>query len=109
VLKFYKKWDVALEGYSTIGGEGGSVLDDPVINKLAKAKGRSPAQVVLAWHVKRGTIPLVKTSRVERLPENINVCDIKLSEKEMASIDALHRGLRIFNPINWSSKLPYFQ
>lgn len=67
--------------------------------------------MVLAWHIKRETIPLVKTSRVERLPENMNVCDIELSEEEMGRIDALERGHRIFNPITWDGirNMPYFQ
>lgn len=43
VLRYHKKWNIALECYSSIGGEGGNVLADPVITDLATAKGRSPA------------------------------------------------------------------
>ena len=43
VLRFHKKWGVALSGYASIGGEGGNVLADPTITELATAKGRSPA------------------------------------------------------------------
>ena len=111
VLRFHKKWGVVLECYSPIGSERGSVLNDPIIGAIAAAKGKSPAQVVLAWHVKRGTIPLPKTSRVERLPENINVCDIELTDDEVAQIDALEQGLRMFDPITWESQqnMPYFK
>ena len=83
VVKYHKKWNIALEAYAPIGGEGAPILADPLITKLAAAKRKSPAQIVIAWHLKRGTIPLTKTSRIERLPENINVLDIKLSDKEM--------------------------
>ena len=68
VLRFHRKWGIVLEGYSPIGGEGGNVLDDAVLAEIATSKGKSPAQVCLAWHVKRGTVPLPKTARVERLP-----------------------------------------
>ena len=111
MLRFHKKWGVALECYSPIGSERGSVLNDPVVGAIATAKGKSPAQVVLAWHVKRGTIPLPKTSRVERLPENINVCDIELTDEEVAQIDALEQGLRMFDPATWEGQrnMPYFK
>jgi len=99
VIRFHKKWGVALECYAPIGGQGGSVLDDAVISEIAAAKGRTNAQVVIAWHLKRGTIPLTKTSRVERLPENINVSDIELTEEEFAKIEALNKNLRMFDPI----------
>ena len=43
VLKYHRNWNVAIEGYSSIGGEGGTVLADPVITELAAAKGKTPA------------------------------------------------------------------
>ena len=81
-----------------------------MVNEIAAAKGRSAAQVCIAWHLKRGTIPLTKTSRVERLPENMNVSDIELSEEEVAKIDALNKNIRMFDPISWAGQknMPYF-
>ena len=95
-----------------LGGEGGSVLEDPVLGEIAAAKGKSPAQIAIAWAVKRGTVPLVKTQRRERLPENINVFeDVELSEAEVARIDALNRNERYFDPVKWEHQrhMPYFQ
>ena len=71
VLRFHQKWGVVLVGYSPIGGEGGSVLDDAVLAEIATSKGKSAAQICLAWHVKRGTIPIPKTASIERLAQNI--------------------------------------
>ena len=74
-------------------------------------KGKTPAQVVLAWHIQRGTVPLVKTSKVERLAENISVFDISLTEEEVNMIDSLHKGHHVFDPKAWSGSfgnIPYF-
>jgi len=87
------------------------VIKDPVITEIAQAKGVSAAQVTIRWHVQRGLIPLVKTSKVERLAENIGVYNFELSEEEMAKISALDKGMRLFNPIQWGDSwgnLPYY-
>lgn len=84
---------------------------DPVLAEIAAEKKCSAAQVAIAWAVKRGTIPLVKTSRVERLTENIAAAHVDLTEADMAKIDALNCDKRVFNPINWPGQrnMPYFQ
>ena len=63
----------------------------------ASGLGRTPAQVVLRWHVQQGVIVFPKTSRPERMTENIDVFDFELSAEEMRSIAALdeQRGLGI--------------
>ena len=110
MLRFHKKWGVVLEGYSTIGAGRGNVLEDPVIQEIATAKGVSAAQVAIAWGVQRGTVPLVKTSTESRLGENIQSANVQLSEEEVQKIDALNKNLRLFNPIDWDGQrnMPYF-
>ena len=73
-------------------------LTDPVITEIATAKGKSAAQVILAWHVQRETIPLVKTTKAERLGENMAFTEVQLSAEDVAKIDALDRGARLYNP-----------
>lgn len=73
-------------------------LTDPVITEIATAKGKSAAQVILAWHVQRETIPLVKTTKAERLAENMAFSEVELSAEDVAKIDALDRGARLYNP-----------
>ena len=58
----------------------------------AAAHGRTPAQIVLRWHLQRGAIVFPKTARVERMRENADVLDFELTAAEMATIDALDRG-----------------
>lgn len=73
-------------------------LTDEAITAIATAKGKSPAQVILAWHIQRETIPLVKTTKAERLGENMGAADVSLTADEIAAIDALDMGARLYNP-----------
>ena len=61
-----------------------SVLNDPVIKKIAAAKRKTPAQIILAWHIQRKCIPLVKTTKDARLLENISSAyEVKLTSAEV--------------------------
>ena len=71
-----------------------NVLQSAVVNDIAAAHGKSPAQVVLRWGVQRGTAVIPKTSRVERLAENIDIFDFSLTDAEMSAIAAMNRNRR---------------
>ena len=75
-----------------------SVLDHPVVTGIAAAIGRTPAQVVLRWGMQRGTAVIPKTSRPERLRENLAACDVSLSSEQMQAISSLDRGRRFNDP-----------
>jgi 2,5-diketo-D-gluconate reductase A len=81
---------IATESWSPIGA-GGDLLADETIGDVARALGKTPAQVVLRWHVQLGLIPIPKTSKPDRLAENIEVFDFELSPKEMDRITGLDR------------------
>jgi 2,5-diketo-D-gluconate reductase A len=83
---------IATEAWSPIAQ--GKVLDDPVIVRVAQALDRTPAQVVLRWHVQRGDIVFPKSVTRSRVEENFALFDFELSETDMASIDALNRDER---------------
>ena len=77
-----------------------SVLDDPVVGKIAKAHKKTPAQIILAWHIQRKCIPLCKTTKEPRLLENISASyDVKLTKEDIKKIDDLDAGIRLFNPL----------
>ena len=78
----------------------GRLFDDPVLGEIAKAKGRSLAQVALRWLVQRGNIvPIPRSSNPGRLAENLDVFSFTLSDDEMARIGTLKRANgRIANP-----------
>jgi D-xylose reductase len=75
-----------------------SVLDQPVVQQAAKHHAKTAAQVVLRWGVQRGTAVVPKTSRPERLSENLAVFDFELTADEMNAISALDRNRRFNDP-----------
>lgn len=70
----------------------GALLDDPVITGIASAHGKTPAQVVLRWHLQRGDIVFPKTMTRSRMEENFDLFDVELSGEDMARIDGLDGG-----------------
>ncbi|MQW77391.1 aldo/keto reductase [Nocardioides sp. dk4132] len=70
----------------------GQVLGDPVINRIAQAHDRTPAQVTLRWHIERGDIVFPKSMSPERMRENFEIFDFTLTADEVAEIAALDRG-----------------
>jgi 2,5-diketo-D-gluconate reductase A len=101
---FNAEHGIATEAWSPIAR--GKVADDPVIGRVARAHGRTPAQVTLRWHVQRGDIVFPKSVQPERMAENFQIFDFELGSAEMADISALDRGARTgpdpdtFNPVS---------
>ena len=65
-------------------------LQDPRIGSIARAYGKSPAQIVLRWHLERGTVPLPKANKPEHQRENIDVFDFALSARDVGTLNALN-------------------
>ena len=80
-----------VEGWSPLG-QGGGELEDPVVAALAEKYGKTPAQVILRWHLDRGDIVFPKSVRRERLAENFDVFDFALGADEVATLTALDKG-----------------
>ena len=72
----------------------GSTLDDPTIGEIAEAHGKTPAQVMLRWHLQQGRSAIPKSVTPSRIAENIDVFDFELTPEELAAIDALDTGVR---------------
>jgi 2,5-diketo-D-gluconate reductase A len=81
---------IATEAWSPIAQ--GGVLDDPAIEEIASRVDRTPAQVVLRWHVQRGSIVFPKSVTPERIRENFEIFDFELEPGDVERIDALDRG-----------------
>lgn len=102
LIALCNQYSMVYESYSPLGGQGGSILSDPVINTIAAARGRSAAQIVLRWHLQRGAVVLPKSNHQDRIRSNAQIFDFTLLEEEMRQIDALDRGLRTGgNPDNF--------
>lgn len=88
---------MAFIAYAPIGS--GRLLEDPMVNAIARFHGRSPAQIILRWHVQQGVVAIPRSSHPQRIAENIAVTDFALSDAEMACLHALASpDGRIFDP-----------
>jgi 2,5-diketo-D-gluconate reductase A len=83
---------IATEAWSPIAQ--GKVLDDPTIVAIAKEHGKTPAQVVLRWHVQHGSIVFPKSVTQSRMQENFEIFDFELPAADMGSISALNKDER---------------
>jgi 2,5-diketo-D-gluconate reductase A len=90
VRAYDEEHGIATEAWSPIAQ--GDVLDDRLIGEIAERLGRTPAQVVLRWHVQRGNVVIPKSVTPERIRENFELFDFELSEDDVKRIDGLDRG-----------------
>jgi 2,5-diketo-D-gluconate reductase A len=90
VREYGRDHGIATEAWSPIAQ--GKVLDDPVIERIADAAGRSPAQVVLRWHIQRGDIVFPKSVSPDRMRSNFELFDFELTDSDMDAISALDQG-----------------
>ncbi|GHF84227.1 2,5-diketo-D-gluconate reductase A [Amycolatopsis bartoniae] len=95
--EYHRRHGIATEAWSPIAQ--GEVLGDDVIAGIADRHGKSPAQVVLRWHIQLGNIVFPKSSTPERVRENIDIFDFELSEEDVRALGELDRNQRTgFDP-----------
>jgi 2,5-diketo-D-gluconate reductase A len=92
VRGFCAEHQIAIEAWSPIAQ--GLVLNDPVIDSIARRTGKSPAQVVLRWHIERGDIVFPKSVTAKRIKENIDIFDFELPAADVEEISMLNRDER---------------
>lgn len=108
LLRYCREENIAVTAFSPLGAqsyfslnmaeESESVLEQEVVKEIAGKHGRTAAQVVLRWGVQRGTAVVPKSSKPERLRENIALFDFELTGDEMTAISALNRNRRFNDP-----------
>ena len=108
LIRTAQAYNIAVTAFSPLGAlsyvsidmatAGDSVLSEPVVIKAAERAGATPAQVVLRWGVQRGTAVIPKTSKAERLMENLSLSNFSLTDDEMASISSLNQNRRFNDP-----------
>jgi len=90
--EFHSRHEIVTEAWSPLAK--GDVLGEPAITDIAKAHGKSSAQIIIAWHLALGNVVIPKSATPSRIAENLDVFDISLSDDEIAAIAALDRGYR---------------
>lgn len=91
--EFCAKHNIFVEAWSPLD-QGGEVLQDETIKKIAETHGKTPAQAVLRWHLQNNTIAIPKSVTPSRIEENFNVFDFELTADEMEQINALNKNRR---------------
>ena len=90
---FCAEHDIFVEAWSPLE-QGGDVLKDEAVQRIAEAHGKTPAQVVLRWHLQNNTIVIPKSVTPSRIEENFNVFDFELSAGDMEDINQLNKDQR---------------
>ncbi|PPB49894.1 oxidoreductase [Arthrobacter pityocampae] len=89
---FHAQHGIVTQAWSPLGR--GNVLTDPVIAGIAAHLGRTPAQVILRWHLQHGILTIPKASSRERISSNLDIFGFRLDDDQVAEIDALERDQR---------------
>jgi diketogulonate reductase-like aldo/keto reductase len=89
VVDEHREREIVLEGYSALRG---GTLTHPVIVDIADRLGRTPAQVIIRWHLQHGFVVIPKSVNADRIRSNADVAGFELSADDMSALDALGRG-----------------
>src|SRR5699024_7478693 len=90
---FCKEHDIFIESWSPLH-QGGEVLEDDIIVQLSQKHGKTPAQIVIRWHLQENAIVIPKSVTPSRIKENINVFDFELTDEDMKQIAQINRNER---------------
>jgi 2,5-diketo-D-gluconate reductase A len=91
---FHNEHGIVTEAWSPLG-QGKGLLDDVTLGSLAEKYGKTPAQIVLRWHLQLGNVVIPKSVTPSRVRENTEVFDFELADDDMAVIATLETGQRI--------------
>jgi diketogulonate reductase-like aldo/keto reductase len=91
--EFCAKHNIFVEAWSPLD-QGGEVLQDEVVQKIAESHGKTAAQTVLRWHLQNNTIVIPKSVTPSRIKENFDVFDFELTTDEMKAILEINRNRR---------------
>ena len=96
---YAEQYGIVIESWYPFGGRGHTQehFSDPVITAIAASHGKTPAQVILRWHLQAGFIAIPGSSNPDHIAENYDIFDFELSDEEMARISALDRHTRYEN------------
>ena len=110
-LEWHNKYGIQLEAWAPFGEGRGGMFELPELKTIGEKYGKTPAQVMLRWHIQRGIVVIPKSTHIERMEENFNVFDFELSAEDMEIIATLDKGQSSFfshtNPdmVEWFCKM----
>ena len=90
------KYGIQMEAWAPFGEGRGGLFENPVLTRIGAKYGKTPAQVMLRWHLQRGVVVIPKSTHIERMRENLDVFDFTLTAEDMAAIAALDQKRSAF-------------
>ena len=105
------KYHIQAEAWAPFGEGRGGLFEDPALAAIGQKYGKTPAQVILRWHLQRGVVVIPKSTHIERMRQNLDVFDFTLSGEDMAAITALDKKQSAFfshqdpNMVEWFVKM----
>ena len=109
--KWMDKYEIQHEAWAPFGEGRNGLFEDPVLNEIGAGYGKTAAQVILRWHIQRNTVVIPKSTHYDRMVQNIDVFDFKLTDEEMARIASLDKAQSSFfshydpNMVEWFVKM----
>lgn len=94
--KYMDKYGVQIETWAPFGEGRGGLFDNKILREIGEKYNKTTAQVMLRWHIQRGVVVIPKSIHYERMVENFNVFDFKLSDEDMAEISKLDKNKSSF-------------
>lgn len=110
-LEWADKYGIQLEAWAPFGEGRGGMFELPELKAIGEKYGKTPAQVMLRWHIQRGIVVIPKSTHIERMEENFNVFDFELTAEDMEIIATLDKGQSSFfshtnpNMVEWFCKM----
>jgi len=95
VINYCREQNIAVQVYSPLGGADSNILKDDVLRAIALQYGKTPAQIILRWHIQRGVIVFPKSVHHDRIVSNIDVFDFNLTDEDINVINSLNRNERV--------------
>lgn len=107
-IKWNKKYGLQVEAWAPFGEGRGGLFGNEILKNIGNKYGKTLAQVILRWHLQRGVVVIPKSTHYERMVENFNVFDFKLSEEDMNLISTLDKNKSSFFSHNDPAMVEWF-
>ncbi len=107
-IKWNKKYGLQVEAWAPFGEGRGGLFSNEILKNIGNKYGKTPAQVILRWHLQRGVVVIPKSTHYERMVENFNVFNFKLSEEDMNLISTLDKNKSSFFSHNDPAMVEWF-
>lgn len=93
MIDFNNQHHIVTQAWAPLGR--GRIFEEPIIQGLAKKYGKTPAQIILRWHLQNGLSFIPKSAHASRIKENADIYDFTLSEQDLAQMDSINKNVRI--------------